>query len=69
MKQITLSVEDNKYKAFLNLIQTLEYVSITDETSIPASQQQEVENRLKLLQTTEMTSRSWEEAKLDVFTR
>lgn len=69
MKQITLSVEDNKHKAFLNLIQTLEYVSITDETSIPASQQQEVENRLKLLQTTEMTSRSWEEAKLDVFTR
>lgn len=69
MKQITLSVEDNKYKAFLNLIQTLEYVSITDETSIPASQQQEVENRLKLLQTTEMTSRSWEEAKLDVFMR
>lgn len=67
MKNITLSIEENKYKAFLNLIQTLDYVSIADEKSIPATQQEEVENRLKLIQAGEMQSRSWEEAKLEVF--
>jgi hypothetical protein len=69
MKQITLSIKENKYKAFLNLIQTLDYVSISDEKSIPLPQQEEVEHRLNLLQTGEMQSRSWEDAKLEVFKR
>ncbi len=69
MKQITLSVEEKKYKTFMNLIETLDYVSIADETSIPMTQQQEVESRVNLLQSGEMTSRSWEEAKEAVFNR
>lgn len=69
MKHITLSIEESKYKAFLSLIQSLDYVSIADEIAIPLAQQEEVENRLKLIQSGEMQTRSWEEAEQAIFKR
>lgn len=69
MKQITLSIDESKFKAFLNFIKTLDYVSVSDEIDIPTEQQQETESRIKLLQEGKMKTRSWNEAKQDVFKR
>lgn len=69
MKQITLNIDESKFKAFLNFIKTLDYVSVSDEIDIPTEQQQETESRIKLLQEGKMKTRSWNEAKQDVFKR
>ncbi len=70
MKQITLNIDENKFKIFLNFIKTLEYVSVSDEEiTIPLEQQQEVEERLKLIQEGKMKTRSWNEAKKEIFKR
>ena len=70
MKQITLNIDESKFKTFLNLIKTLEYVSIsTEDTEISLEQQQESERRFKLIQEGKMKTRSWEEAKQTIFKR
>jgi len=69
MKQITLNIDESKFKAFLSFIKTLDYVSVSDEIDIPIEQQQETERRIKLLQEGKMKTRSWNEAKQDVFKR
>lgn len=69
MKQITLNIDESKFKAFLNFIKTLDYVSVSDQIDIPTEQQQETESRIKLLQEGKMKTRSWNEAKQDVFKR
>lgn len=69
MKQITLNIEETKFKAFLDFIKTLDYVSVSDEINIPLEQQQEAQRRLKLVQEGKMKTRSWSEAKQDVFKR
>jgi hypothetical protein len=69
MKQITLNIDERKFKAFLNFIKTLDYVSVSDEIDIPIEQQHEVERRFKLLEEGKMKTRSWNEAKQDVFKR
>lgn len=69
MKQITLNIDESKFKAFLSFIKTIDYVSVSDEIDIPLEQQQEAERRLKLLEEGKMKTRSWEEAKQDIFKR
>lgn len=71
MKQITLNIDESKFKAFLNLIQKLDYVSVSDEIEVDISieQQQEVLRRLKLVEEGRMKTRSWEEAKQEIFNR
>ncbi len=69
MKQITLNIDETKFKAFISFIKTLDYVSVSDEIDIPIEQQQEVERRLKLVEEGKMKTRSWSEAKQDIFKR
>ncbi|PWH86240.1 addiction module protein [Brumimicrobium oceani] len=69
MKQITLNIDETKFKAFLSFIKTLDYVSVSDEIDIPIEQQQEAERRLKLVEEGKMKTRSWSEAKQDIFKR
>jgi hypothetical protein len=69
MKQITLNIDETKFKAFLNFIKTLDYVSVSDETNIPLEQQEEAQRRLELVQEGKMKTRSWSEAKQDIFKR
>lgn len=69
MKQITLNIDETKFKAFLEFIKTLDYVSVSDEINIPLEQQQEAQRRLKLVQEGKMKTRSWSEAKQDIFKR
>jgi len=67
MKQLTLHIDESKFKAFLDFIKTLDYVSVSDELTIPTTQQQETEKRLKLVQDGTMKTRDWNEAKHDLF--
>jgi len=67
MKQITLNIADKKFKAFLEFIKTLDYVSISKEEEIPEWQQEEVKKRLDLVDKGEMKTRSWDEAEKDIF--
>lgn len=69
MKQITLNIDESKFKAFLSFIKTLDYVSVSDEIDIPLEQQQEAERRLKLVREGKMKTRSWNQAKQDIFKR
>lgn len=69
MKQITLNIDETKFKTFLDFIKTLDYVSVSDEINIPLEQQQEAQRRLKLVQEGKMKTRSWREAKQDIFKR
>ena len=69
MKQITLNIDETKFKAFISFIKTLDYVSVSDEIDIPIEQQQEVVRRLKLVQEGKMKTRSWSEAKQDILKR
>lgn len=69
MKQITLNIDESKFKTFLSFIKTLDYVTVSDEIEIPFEQQQEVKRRLKLVKEGKMKTRSWGEAKEDIFKR
>ncbi|PIB34203.1 hypothetical protein BFP72_01530 [Reichenbachiella sp. 5M10] len=65
--KITLDIQDNRFDTFMDLIQTLDYVSINEEKSVPEWQQQEVSKRLELVDSGEMKTRSWDSAKKDLF--
>ncbi len=67
MKQLVLDIEESKFKTFLSFIETLDYVSIENRKTIPQWQQDEVDNRLKLIEKGVMKTRSWREAKEDIF--
>lgn len=67
MKQITLNIEEGKYQDFISFIKTLDYVSVSQDQQIPDWQKEEISNRLSKLESGEITSRSWEEAKKDIF--
>lgn len=64
--KITLDIQDSRFNTFLAFIKTLDYVSVKKE-EIPMWQQDEVENRLKLIEKGEMGTRNWEDAKEDIF--
>ena len=67
MKKLILNIEDSKFKTFLSFIKTLNYVSVGKEDEILKQQQDEVNTRLQLIEKGEMETRSWEEAKNDIF--
>ena len=51
------------------LIKTLDYVFVNQENAIPQWQQDEVNRRLQLIESGKIKTRSWDEAKKDVFKR
>ncbi len=65
--KITLDIQESKFNTFLDFIKTLDYVSVKKEDTIPQWQQEEVNRRLQLIEKGEMKTRSWNEAKEDVF--
>ncbi len=67
MKKLILNIEESKYQAFLSLIKTLDYVSVSKDDAIPAWQQEEVNRRMELIAKGEMNVRSWDEASKEVF--
>ncbi|WP_107037450.1 addiction module protein [Brumimicrobium mesophilum] len=67
MKEITLKVPDTKLNFFMELVNQLGLEIKNDEVNIPLEQQQEVQRRLELLQEGKMKTRSWSEAKQDIF--
>ena len=67
--RITLDIQDNKFDTFLSFIKTLDYVSINKEDAILQWQQDEVNKRTKLINSGEMKTSSWDEAKKNIFKR
>ncbi len=67
MKQLILNIEDGKFKAFLNFIKTLDYVSMPEEDAVPQWQEEEVSKRLEQIENGDMSTRLWSEAKKDIF--
>ncbi len=65
--KITLDIQDSRFDTFLSFIKTLDYVSINQDNEIPHWQQDEVNRRLQLIDKGEMKTRSWDEAKKDIF--
>jgi hypothetical protein len=65
--KITLDIQDSRFDTFLSFIQTLDYVSIKEENVIPQWQKDEVNKQLQLIDKGEMKTRSWDEAKNDIF--
>jgi len=65
--KITLDIQESRFNTFLDFIKTLDYVSVKKESAIPQWQQEEVNRRLHLIEKGEMKTRSWNEAKADVF--
>ena len=67
MTQIILNIEDDKLKTFMEFIHTLNYVSVSQEDSILQWQIDEVESRLHKINSGEMKTRPWSEAKSLIF--
>jgi len=67
MKKITLNIEDDKFKAFLDYIEALDYVSVASEPEVPEWQQKEVEGRKEKHKTGQLKARGWNAAKNDIF--
>jgi len=65
--KITLDIKDSQFDIFLNFIKTLDYVAISKEDTTPQWQEEEVNKRLQLIKKGEMNTRSWSEAKKDIF--
>ncbi|MCF6298206.1 MAG: addiction module protein [Flavobacteriaceae bacterium] len=65
--KITLDIQESRFNTFLAFIKTLDYVSVKKESAIPQWQQEEVNRRLQLIEKGEMKTRSWNEAKADIF--
>lgn len=66
--KITLEIQDDRFKAFMDFIQTLDYVSIKKDESSPTQwQEEEVNRRSKLIESGEMKTRDWELAKKEIF--
>ena len=64
--KITLDIEDNRFKVFLNFVKTLDYVSVNTDV-IPQCQKDKVARRIELIQKGEMPTRSWKEAQKAIF--
>lgn len=67
MKQLILNIEGGKFKAFLNFIKTLDYVSMPEEDAVPQWQEEEVSKRLEQIENGDMSTRLWSEAQKDIF--
>ncbi len=67
MKKLTIHIEDDSYDNFLNVIKELGYVTIAENEEIPQWQQEEVEKRLTLIKEGKIQTRSWKEAREEIF--
>lgn len=65
--KITLEVDDSRYETFLSFIKTLDYVSLQYDESVFQSQVEETRSTLGEVESGKMTTRSWEDAKKDIF--
>jgi hypothetical protein len=68
MKEVTLKIPDKKLGFFLELMKELGF-EVQDDIVIPDEQQEEVNKRLKLVDSGEMSIRNWEEAEKEIFRR
>ncbi|CAN5147535.1 hypothetical protein BH23BAC3_BH23BAC3_25390 [soil metagenome] len=68
MKEITLKIPDKKLGFFMELMKELGF-EIRDEIEIPEEQQEEVNKRLKLIDSGEMSTCNWNEAEKEIFRR
>ena len=68
MKEIILNVPDHKVNFVMELIEQLG-LEIQQETEIPDEQQKEVNRRLELVDSGEMSTRNWNEAKKEIFNK
>jgi hypothetical protein len=67
-KQLTLNIEESKLTDFLSFIETLDYVSISnEEENIPVWQQDEVVRRIDLIERSEMKTDKWSDVKNQIF--
>lgn len=66
--KITLEIQDERFKSFIEFIQTLDYVSIKkEEEFLQQWQEEEVNRRLQLIESGEMKTRDWQVAKKEIF--
>lgn len=67
MTQIVLNIEDDKLNTFMEFIKTLNYVTVSKEDAVPQWQIDKVESRLHKINSGEMKTRPWNEARTDIF--
>lgn len=68
MKEIILNVPDHKVNFVMELIEQLG-LEVQQETEISDEQQREVNRRLDLIESGEMSIRNWDEAKKEIFNK
>lgn len=68
MKEIILNVPDHKVNFVMELIEQLG-LEMQQETKIPDEHQKEVNRRLDMLDSGEMSIRNWDEAKKEIFNK
>jgi len=69
MKRLTLNIDESKYKAFLSFKKTLDYVIVQEDEAVLELQKEEVLKRLDLIDKGEMKTRSWDDAKSELFNK
>lgn len=68
MRQLTINVPDDKIDFFIELFENLG-ITTTEDFDVPKWQVNEVQRRMDLMEKGEIKSRSWDEAKKDIFKR
>jgi len=53
MKQVTLNIPDNKYPFFMELVKSLNFVKVSDESKLTRKQQEFVEGTKRSLEQVE----------------
>lgn len=66
--RVTLNIQDDRLESFLKHIENLEYAQIIEKNPT-SEQQEEILKRMEAVRSGKMKSRSWEEAKRDIFKR
>lgn len=63
MKQITINIQDSKFKAFFEFIKTLEYVSISENTELSVSEQHKIIVRTRVKKSKSEELLDWNKVK------
>ncbi len=58
MKQITLTIAENKFKTFLDFIKTLNYVEVVDAKDVAIKELQNSLKQVKLIQSGKLPKKS-----------
>jgi|AntRauTorckE6833_2_1112554.scaffolds.fasta_scaffold60429_2 nitrate reductase NapAB chaperone NapD len=69
MKKLIVQVEDSKVDTLMEFLNTLDYVSVSQSESeaFESEKEEEIKNRLTMIESGSMKVRSWEDAKKDIF--